>query len=55
MNIMEKLESLKKNCIELKIKNEENYKLGATRFGGKPDVPSDFIWPTSRVRILKTW
>lgn len=46
MNIMEKLESLKKNCIELKIKNEENYKLGATRFGGKPDVPSDFIWPT---------
>ena len=40
MNIKEKLESMAKNSIELKMQ------LGATRFGGQPDVPSDFIWPT---------
>lgn len=46
MHIKEKLESLAKNSIELKIKEKEAYKLGATRFGGQPDVPTDFIWPT---------
>ena len=42
----EKLESLGKNSIVLKIAKKEKYKLGATRFGGKPDVPPDFVWPT---------
>ena len=42
----EKLESLGKNSIQLKIDRKETYKLGATRFGGKPDVPTDFVWPT---------
>ena len=46
MSIKEKLESLGKNSIQLKIARKESYKLGATRFGGKPDVPPDFIWPT---------
>lgn len=46
MNIKEKLESMAKNSIELKIQDNEVYELGATRFGGQPDVPSDFIWPT---------
>lgn len=46
MNIKEKLESLGKNSIELKIAKKEKYKLGATRFGGQPDVPPDFVWPT---------
>ena len=46
MNIKEKLESLCKNSIELKIEGKETYKLGATRFGGQPDVPPDFVWPT---------
>lgn len=46
MNIKEKLESLGKNSIELQIAEKEDYKLGATRFGGQPDVPSDFMWPT---------
>lgn len=46
MNIKEKLESLGKNSIELKIAEKEKYKLGATRFGGQPDVPPDFVWPT---------
>ena len=46
MNMKEKLESLGKNSIVLKIAKKEKYKLGASRFGGKPDVPPDFIWPT---------
>lgn len=46
MNIKEKLESMAKNSMELKIQENEVYQLGATRFGGQPDVPSDFIWPT---------
>ena len=41
MSIKEKLESLGKNSIQLKIARKETYKLGATRFGGKPDVPPD--------------
>ena len=46
MTMQEKMRSLAKNSVELKIKGEETYTLGATRFGGQPDVPSDFIWPT---------
>lgn len=46
MNMKEKLELLGKNSIVLKIAKKEKYKLGATRFGGKPDVPPDFVWPT---------
>jgi len=48
MSIKEKLESLGKNSIELKIATKGKYRLGATRFGGQPDVPSDFAWPTYR-------
>ena len=46
MGIKDKLQALGKNSIELKITGKEEYKPGATRFGGQPDVPSDFIWPT---------
>lgn len=46
MSIKEKLELLAKNSIELKIEGKETYKLGATRFGGQPDVSADFVWPT---------
>ena len=46
MSMKEKLESLGRNSIQLKIARKETYKLGATRFGGKPDVPPDFVWPT---------
>lgn len=46
MDMKETLKSLARNSIELKIENEETYKLGATRFGGQPDVPADFVWPT---------
>lgn len=46
MNIKEKLESMAKNSIELKIQDNAVYQLGATRFGGQPDVPNGFVWPT---------
>ena len=46
MSIQEKLESMARNSIELKISGKEDYKRCATRFGGQPDVPSDFVWPT---------
>lgn len=41
----EKIQQLKQNSIALKIAKKEKYKLCGTRFGGKPDVPSDFVWP----------
>ena len=43
---MEKLKQLAKHSIQLSIGGEETYRPGATRFGGRPDVPSDFVWPT---------
>ena len=49
MNMKEKLELLGKNSIVLKIAKKEKYKMGATRFGGKPDVPPDFVWPTYEI------
>ena len=52
MNMKEKLESLGKNSIQLKIARKETYKLGATRFGGKPDVPPDFVWPTYELSLI---
>ncbi len=45
MSAKEKLESLAKNSIELKIDGKEQYKLDATRFGGQPDVPLYFYIP----------
>ena len=46
MDIKEQLRLLAKNSINLEIAGDAEYELGATRFGGQPDVPSDFIWPT---------
>ena len=46
MNMKEKLESLGRNSIQLKIARKETYKLGATRFGGKPDEHPDYVRPT---------
>ena len=52
MSIKEKLESLGRNSIQLKIARKETYKLGATRFGGKPDVPPD---SPMRARAMTMW
>lgn len=46
MNMTNKLKDLYRNMIRLKIDENEQYKLGGTRFGGVPDVPYGFVWPT---------
>lgn len=43
MEVKKKIEQLRRNSIVLKIARKEKYKLYGTRFGGKPDVPSDFV------------
>ncbi len=35
-----------KNAINCKIGGQIKEQMGQTRFGGHPDVPKDFIWPT---------
>ena len=55
MNMKEKLESLGKNSIVLKIAKKEKYKLGATRFGGKPDVPRTSFGLLMRARAMTMW
>ena len=47
MKKKKKLESLGKNSIQLEeCFSEDRRDLGASRFGGNPDVPPDFVWPT---------
>ena len=46
MTIKEKLKSMGQNSIVLDIARKEKYKPCGTRFGGSPDVPADFVWPT---------
>lgn len=40
------LEKMKRSSIVLEIGEKGEYQLGGTRFGGQPDVPPDFLWPT---------
>ncbi len=40
-----KMMEMQKNSVELLISGKGTYRLGGTRFGGKPDVPKDFVWP----------
>lgn len=44
--MIDKLNKLYRNTIRLAISGEGKHNIGATRFGGMPDVPGDFIWPT---------
>lgn len=46
MEIREKLSGMGRNSIRLDIDGEVSYKRCGTRFGGKPDVPAGFVWPT---------
>ena len=46
MELREKLEKLRRNGITLDISGSAEYKRGGTRFGGRPDVPRGFEWPT---------
>ena len=38
-------ENLSRNGIRLEIGGSVECKCGGTRFGGRPDVPGDFLWP----------
>ncbi len=44
MNIKKELQKTAKNSIVLTIGGAAVEAVGSTRFGGKPDVPSDFLW-----------
>ena len=45
MNYKNDIIKLRRNSIVLSIEEEGNTAVGATRFGGIPDVPKDFQWP----------
>lgn len=45
MNMKKRIKDMMRNAILLDIRGEETYAKGGTRFGGVPDVPSDFEWP----------
>ncbi len=44
LNLLETLKNMAKNAIRLTINPKDGVCVG--RFGGNPDVPKDFIWPT---------
>ena len=44
IDIKKELEKAARNSIRLNIRGEAEKRVGATRFGGKPDVPADFKW-----------
>lgn len=44
LNLLETLKNMAKNAIRLTINPKDGVCVG--RFGGSPDVPKDFIWPT---------
>lgn len=46
MEIRKKLERMARNSVRLDIDGAETYKRCGTRFGGQPDVPPGFEWPT---------
>lgn len=45
MAMIDRLRDLKRESIRLMIQGEPCAQVGGTRFGGVPDVPSDFSWP----------
>lgn len=45
MSLKEKMVQMCRNSLSLTIEGEQEYQLCGTRFGGRPDVPPDFVWP----------
>ncbi len=45
MNMEYELKQMYRNMINLKIGGSSIPEIGATKFGGTPDVPADFTWP----------
>ena len=46
MNMEEKLLRHRREMIRLEMGDPDGGGIGATRFGGAPDVPAGFVWPT---------
>lgn len=46
MHMCEILKTMYRNVISLHFEGEPTLQIGETRFGGQPDVPSGFVWPT---------
>lgn len=45
-DIKKELQKMRRNAIRLHIKGDADHSIGGTRFGGVPDTPKDFCWPT---------
>ena len=45
MDLAHIMEEMKRNRIRIRIEGEAVQGIGASRFGGSPDVPIDFEWP----------
>lgn len=48
MDLQETLNAMRRNSIFLNIAGKGTQQRCGTRFGGQPDVPPDFVWPTFR-------
>ena len=46
MTMQEKLQVMARGSIALDIGGAAAYRRGGTRFGGQPDVPPGFVWPS---------
>lgn len=46
MKVKEQLKAMQRSSILINIAGQTPYKAGGSRFGGQPDIPPDFIWPT---------
>lgn len=53
MNIGKELEEMSRDMVRLYIDKKAEYVCGATRFGGMPDVPADFVWPTFETKTYE--
>lgn len=51
MDLRQAIQAVERSSIRLDIGGAEQYVKGGTRFGGQPDVPPDFVWPTFATAI----
>lgn len=49
MKLKEKIKTMCRNSIVLDITGKATNRIGSTHFGGQPDVPPDFVWPTCKL------
>ena len=44
-NLVQAIRAMERNSVRLTIGGKADTRTGASRFGGVPDVPADFLWP----------